>query len=149
MWGSAKGWRASQGNQVEVVCELNRRAVFRWKDSPSSPSVFDISSSFIRAAMKIFRAWGLCSRIMLKPDKGWKYYLKLGRTQRAWQHSGCWVKSMWIVAVELELYKRNWSHGTLLNAVATWMGGESGGELMHIWIWLSPFAAHLKLPQHC
>ena len=111
---------------------------FSVKDSPSSPSIFDISSSFIRAAMKIFRAWGLCSRIRLKPGKGWKYYLKLDRTQRTWLHSGCWVKSMWIIAVELELYKRNWSHGTLLNVMwqLGWEGslGENGYIYVYGWV---------------
>ena len=33
--------------------------------------------------------------------------------------------------------------------VAAWMGGESGGEWMHVHVWLSPFAAHLKLSLHC
>ena len=33
--------------------------------------------------------------------------------------------------------------------VAAWMGGESGGERIHVYVWLSPFAIHLKLSQHC
>ena len=33
--------------------------------------------------------------------------------------------------------------------VAACMGGELGGEWIHVYIWLSPFAVHLKLPQHC
>ena len=33
--------------------------------------------------------------------------------------------------------------------VAAWMGGEFGGKWIHIHIWLSPFAVHLKLSQHC
>ena len=32
--------------------------------------------------------------------------------------------------------------------VAAWMGGEFGGEWMHVYGWLSRFAVHLKLPQH-
>ena len=32
---------------------------------------------------------------------------------------------------------------------ATWMGGEFGGEWIHVCVWLSPFAVHLKLSQHC
>ena len=27
-------------------------------------------------------------------------------------------------------------------------GGEFGGEWMHVYVWLSPFAVHLKLSQH-
>ena len=33
--------------------------------------------------------------------------------------------------------------------VAAWMGGEFAGELIHVYVWLSPFTAHLKLLQHC
>ena len=33
--------------------------------------------------------------------------------------------------------------------VAAWMGGEFGGEWIHVHVWLKPFALHLKLSQHC
>ena len=33
--------------------------------------------------------------------------------------------------------------------VAAWMGGEFGEEQIHVYVWLSPFAVHLKLSQHC
>ena len=33
--------------------------------------------------------------------------------------------------------------------VAEWMGGEFRGEWIHVSVWLSPFAVHLKLLQHC
>ena len=29
--------------------------------------------------------------------------------------------------------------------VVAWMGGEFGGEWIHVCVWLSPFAIHLKL----
>ena len=29
------------------------------------------------------------------------------------------------------------------------MGGGVGGEWIHVYVWLSPLAVHLKLPQHC
>ena len=32
---------------------------------------------------------------------------------------------------------------------AAWMGGEFGGEWIHVYVWLSPFAVRLKLSQHC
>ena len=32
--------------------------------------------------------------------------------------------------------------------VAAWVGGEFGGEWMHVYVWLSPLAVRLKLPQH-
>ena len=33
--------------------------------------------------------------------------------------------------------------------VAAWMGGEFEGEWIHVYVWLSCFAMHLKLLQHC
>ena len=33
--------------------------------------------------------------------------------------------------------------------VAAWMGGESGGEWIHVYVWLSPSAVDLKLSQLC
>ena len=33
--------------------------------------------------------------------------------------------------------------------MAAWMGEEFGGEWIHVYVWLSPFAVHLKLSQQC
>ena len=33
--------------------------------------------------------------------------------------------------------------------VAAWKGGEFGGEWIHVYVWLSSLAVHLKLSQHC
>ena len=33
--------------------------------------------------------------------------------------------------------------------VAAWMGREFGREWIRVYVWLSPFAVHLKLSQHC
>ena len=33
--------------------------------------------------------------------------------------------------------------------VAAWVGGGFGGEWIHVYVWLSPFAVSLKLSQHC
>ena len=33
-------------------------------------------------------------------------------------------------------------------SVAAWVGGEFGGEWIHVYGWLSPFTDHLKL-SHC
>ena len=33
--------------------------------------------------------------------------------------------------------------------VVVWMGGDFGGEWIHVYVWLSPFTVQLKLPQHC
>ena len=33
--------------------------------------------------------------------------------------------------------------------VAAWMGGEFGGEWIHVYVWLNPFTVDLKLSQYC
>ena len=33
--------------------------------------------------------------------------------------------------------------------MVAWMGGVFGEEWTHVYVWLSPFAVHLKLSQHC
>ena len=33
--------------------------------------------------------------------------------------------------------------------VAAWRGEEFGGEWIHVYVWLSPFAVHPKLSQQC
>ena len=33
--------------------------------------------------------------------------------------------------------------------VPDWMGWGFGGEWIHVYVWLSSFTVHLKLPQRC
>ena len=33
--------------------------------------------------------------------------------------------------------------------VAAWMGGEFGGEWVHVYVWLSPFTVQPQLSQYC
>ena len=55
--------------------------------------------------------------------------------------------------VHTALFKMdNLLHGTRISAqsyVVACMGGEFGGEWIHVYVWLSPFAVQLKLAQHC
>ena len=43
------------------------------------------------------------------------------------------------------------AQGTLLNVIwqPGWEGGKSGGEWTHVYVWLNPFAVHLKPSQRC
>ena len=50
----------------------------------------------------------------------------------------------WITSEDL-LY----STGNCLMLCGSLEGGESGGERIHVHLWLSPFAVHLKLSQLC
>ena len=55
-----------------------------------------------------------------------------------------WLYLKWITNKDL-LY----STGDSVQCyVAAWMGGDFGGEWIHVYAWLSPFAVHLKLSQH-
>ena len=63
-------------------------------------------------------------------------------SKRVWEYTLLYLK--WITDKDL-------LHSTCNSAqcyVATWMGGEFGGEWIYVYVWLSPFTAHLKLSQH-
>ena len=51
----------------------------------------------------------------------------------------------WITNKDL-LYSR-WNSAQCY--VAAWMGGEFGGEWIHVYVWLRHFITHLNLLQHC
>ena len=57
----------------------------------------------------------------------------------------CTLYLKWITSEDL-LYDTGNSAG---DHVAAWMGGAFGGEGMPVYVWLSPFAVHLKPSQHC
>ena len=46
-----------------------------------------------------------------------------------------------------DLLYSTWNSGQCYVAVC--MGGKFGGEWIHVYVWLSPFAVHLKLSQRC
>ena len=49
--------------------------------------------------------------------------------------------STWITNKDLLYSTRNCSM-----LVAAWMGGRFGGKWINVYVWLSPFTVHLKLP---
>ena len=50
-----------------------------------------------------------------------------------------WITSKDLHTAQGTLFKVMWQPG--------W-GGGFGGEWIHMCVWLSPFAVHLKLPEH-
>ena len=61
-------------------------------------------------------------------------------------HTSTWISHLkWITNKNLLF---NTGHSTQCYVVV-WMGGEFGGEWVHVYLWLSPFTVHLKLSQHC
>ena len=51
----------------------------------------------------------------------------------------------WIV--DKDLLNSTWNSAQC--SVMAWMGRDFGGEWIHVYVWLGPFAVHLKLSQHC
>ena len=51
----------------------------------------------------------------------------------------------WITNKDLQYSTGN----SALCYVAAWVEAEFGGEGINVYVWLSPFTAHLKLSQHC
>jgi len=47
------------------------------------------------------------------------------------------------------LYLKWITNKDLLYNAWNWMGREFRGEWIHVYVWLSPFALHLKRSQHC
>ena len=66
-------------------------------------------------------------------------------SQRVWDGHAHTAIFKWITNKDLLYSTGNSAHCD----VAGWTGGEFGGEWIHVYAWLSPFAAHLKLSQHC
>ena len=65
---------------------------------------------------------------------------------------GKYVMDMYTLLYVKWITKRDLLYSTENSAqcyVAAWTGGEFGGEWIHVCVWLSPFAVHLKLSQHC
>ena len=64
-------------------------------------------------------------------------------------------QGLWDGHVHTAIFKteptRNYciAHNSAQCYVATWMGGEFGGEWIHVYVWPSPFSVHLKPSQHC
>ena len=74
------------------------------------------------------------------------------REQTYGSQGGWIVKEFGMDMYTLPCLKRVTSKDLLCSTgkyVAAWMKREFGGEWIHIYVWLSPFAVHLKLSQQC
>ena len=61
-------------------------------------------------------------------------------------------KVMYILLYAKQITNKDLSHSTWNFAqcyVPAWLGPGFGGEWVHVYVWLSPFTVHLKLPHHC
>ena len=54
-----------------------------------------------------------------------------------------WFVTKWLILISLYLPILNYYY------LAALMGGEFGGEWINVYVWLTAFAVHLKLSQHC
>ena len=62
-----------------------------------------------------------------------------------WTCTHCYIENGWIT--NKDLLCSTWNSAQYY--VAAQMGGKSGGEWIRVYVWLSPFALHLKLSQLC
>ena len=62
-----------------------------------------------------------------------------------WTCTHCYTENGWIT--NKDLLCSTWNSAQYY--VAAQMGGKSGGEWIHVYVWLNPFALHLKLSQLC
>ena len=53
----------------------------------------------------------------------------------------------WLASLHLSNYLMSFNSARCY--VAAWMGEEYGGEWIHVYVRLSPFAVHLKPSEHC
>ena len=49
----------------------------------------------------------------------------------------------------IEMSEKKKSNHKMSHIVAAWMEGLLGREWMHVYVWLSPCAVHLKLSPRC
>ena len=101
---------------------------------------FNINDYFISRIVTVFQSiWFLQNRNRLKNLEN-KFTVTRGRIVRVWDghvHTAYFER----VTNKDLLY----STRTLLDVRI----GELGGEWIHVYIWLNPFAANLELLQHC
>ena len=78
------------------------------------------------------------------------------RTHIQWGCGGVDNQGVWDRHVHTVIFKMDNQQGPTVQRrglcsmlCAAWVGGELGGEWIHVHTWLSPFAVHLTLSQHC
>ena len=63
---------------------------------------------------------------------------------------------VWVLHVYISVLKMDNQQGPTVSTgnsaqcyMAAWMGGEFGGERIHVSAWMRPFSIYLRLSQHC
>lgn len=78
-------------------------------------------------------------------DSTVKMSVLAGRDREFWKDMSTLLYLKWIMNKDLLYNTGNSAQGY----VAARMGREFGGEWIHVNVWLSPFAVHLRLLQLC
>ena len=87
-----------------------------------------------------------------RDSQAWRTNLGLLGVRKGERNS----QGVWDVHVHTAIFKMD-NHKDLLHStwnsaqsyVIAWVRGEFRREGIHLYLWLSPFAVHLKLSQHC
>ena len=109
----------------------NHKGVITYLENPRD------RGAWLAAIYGVAQSWTRLKRLSSSSSRG----KDKGKTQGVWdQH------------VHTAIFKMDLMYNTGNSSqsyVADWMEGEFGGERIHACVWLSPFAVHLKLSQHC
>ena len=82
----------------------------------------------------------LCNNLMVPRGEGWE-----GIVRECGMDMDTLLYVTWRTSKDLMYNTGNSAHCH----VAAWMGGEFGGEGIHVYVWLSSFAVHLNPSHHC
>ena len=121
-----------------------------------SPSPWSFVTAALNQIQHPDKDWADRNFEIILSNSSWNSFGILNKTAFTWK----WILEVlgeFGVVIHIILYLKWITNKDLLYStgpsahyyMAAWMGGEFGGEWIHVYVCLSPFTVHLKLSQHC